>query len=517
MRCANSISYWATALFAVLATSACGGAGAPPDPGGGGGPDPFGSMAPKTSFTDAEIRHLLVRTRFGVTPADLDRVAAIGVPAFVAEMLVFPPVGSTPWEQTAAQILVNEDDPPGLEGGFPNQGQVAQWWQSLCLGNPNAFQEALGLFWHDHFATSTEVLEESNMYWFVSHANLFRGQGTGNLRALLVAVARDWAMLRWLDGITSTKDAPNENFAREFWELFTRGVDQGYTQADILEAARAFTGYRQRFNATTGQAFVEFDPNRHDPGSKTVLGSVIPGQSLTDDYQAVVDITLDTGTLSSEWFARKFLEHYCYADPPQARIDELAALLRGANWEIAPVLQALFVSEAFYSEKALEGFVKSPVEQGIGFMRSANLPIVLRDLDRSLVALGHRPSQPPNVNGWPGGELWLSAQGMVERSNLVEKAIAARTYQAGLGISVADLLPTPTATSGEVVDALSALLRVDLAPDERTECVTYMDTQRLSNGTVISDPFDPTNPTDIDERVRGLLYILGQHPLFLIR
>jgi hypothetical protein len=230
-----------------------------------------------------------------------------------------------------------------------------------------------------------------------------------------------------------------------------------------------------------------------------------------------VDITLDTGTATSEWFARRLLQYFCYADPPAERIDEVADLIRASNWEIAPVLQALFVSEAFYSEKAKEGFVKSPVEFAAGFIRSTGLVIQTRDLDRSLTALAQRPTQPPNVNGWPSGTLWLSAQGMVERANLVQRCITARTYQQGLGIDPADLLPPGTPSSSEVVDALAALLDVPLSPTEHTEYATYLDTQRLSNGTVVPDPFDPTNPTDIDERVRGLLYVLSQHPEYAVR
>ncbi len=102
----------------------------------------------------------------------------------------------------------------------------------------------------------------------VQQINLWRKQGSGNLRSLLLSMARDSMMLVWLDGILNTKNAPNENFAREWFELFSLGVDNGYTQADIVQAAKAFTGYRLRFDAVTGQAYTQFDPTRHDTGRR---------------------------------------------------------------------------------------------------------------------------------------------------------------------------------------------------------------------------------------------------------
>jgi hypothetical protein len=128
-----------------------------------------------------------------------------------------------------------------------------------------------------------------------------------------------------------------------------------------------------------------------------------------------------------------------------------------------------------------------------------------------------RPTQPPDVNGWPRGTLWLSAQGMIERANFLRRCIVSRDLQSGVGISVADLLPAGRPTAEEVVDRLAWLLRVTLSPDERATCVTYLDTIRQADGQTVASPFDPTDNRHLEERVRGLLYILGQHPSYLIR
>ena len=141
---------------------------------------------------------------------------------------------TTALETTAAGHLVNTTDPVGLEGQFPSQQQVARYWLHLMINNPNPFQEVLAFFWHDHFASSTINLEGSATRWMVDQVNLWRKKGNGNLRQLLLDMSRDSVMLFFLDGVLNTKSAPNENFAREFWELFTLGVDNGYTQADIV-------------------------------------------------------------------------------------------------------------------------------------------------------------------------------------------------------------------------------------------------------------------------------------------
>jgi uncharacterized protein (DUF1800 family) len=455
-----------------------------------------------------------VRTHFGITDPHYQAAVAAGVPAYVDAMLVFP-AGSAV-ETQADALLVNPDDPPGLEGGFPSYAQLAQWWLYMMTRSTTPFQERLALFWHDHFAASSDVLEGGATHWAKDHVNLWRRKGNGNLRTLLVDMSRDRLMLQWLNGLQSTKNAPNENFPREFFELFTLGVDQGYTQADILEAARAFTGYRARFDATTGQSFVEFDPNRHDAGSKTIFGVTIPGQSRTDDYQAVVDLTVDHRPVA-EFVSRKIFEHFCHEDPSDAVVDAMAAILRANDYELSPLLATLFKSEAFYSAKSRACLVKGPVDHGVGFVRSTGLVIRLGTLDAALAIEGQRPTQPPTVNGWPIGTEWLSAQGMLDRANVVLTCVTDRTRQAAAGVDVAALLPPGTPTSGEVVDALAARLRVTLSTSERDACVTYLDTQRLSDGSVVPSPFDPANPTHVDERVRGLLYVLAQHPTYQLR
>jgi hypothetical protein len=198
-------------------------------------------------------------------------------------------------------------------------------------------------------------------------------------------------------------------------------------------------------------------------------------------------------------------------------VDQAAQMLRDEGYELTPLLRTLLLSEAFFSDASRAGFVRAPIEMSVGFINSTGLVIQPRLLDAAVTAMGQRPTQPPTVNGWPGGEQWLSAQGMVDRANVVEACISARELQEALGIDVADLMPSGTPTSAEVVDAITDLLGVEPTPGEIQTYTTYLDTDREPNGTIVADPFDPTDPIHVDERLRGLLYVVSGHPQYHVR
>jgi len=483
------------------------------------------SFAVETGTLDDDaLRHFLRRTQYGVRQSELDTLKTGGVAPYVDAMLVFP-ASPTPAETSAAPLLTSSTD---LVGNFPSTTALARWWTQIMIDTQAPFQETLAFFWHDHFGVSSANFDGSESRWIATHVNLLRHEGNGNLRTLLLDVARDPAMLKFLDGFQNTKAKPNENFGREFWELFSLGVDNGYTQADIVESARALTGYRESYDSVSGLQNAVLDlPGRHDPGSKTILGQTILGQTATDDYAQVVDITLQHGKVA-EYITKKLFEYFCYENPPQALVDTMAAQLRTQNYELTPFLKSLFTSEAFFSKKARRGLVKSPLEFTIGFIRSTGLKMTTSSttapafdigaLDTSLTNQAQRPTQPPTVAGWPTGDLWLAAQGMVERINVVHVCVDDTTDQARLGISVNAILPPlASRTADSVVDTLAKLLDVQLTTQDRSDLVAYMNTTRDAAGNVTSSPFDPASQTQIDERCRGLLWILAQHPTYQAR
>ena len=189
----------------------------------------------------------------------------------------------------------------------------------------------------------------------VDQNQLLRRYALGNWRELTHQMARDRAMLKWLDNARNVKAHPNENFARELMELFTLGIGN-YTEADVRESARAFTGYT--FRRRTGEFF--FNAEQHDDGSKTFLGKT--GNLNGDD---VIDIVF-AQPAAPKYFAKRLLEFFVYSDPEPALIDALAATIRANDFNMAPVFAALFRSDVFYSDRAYRALVKSPVEFVIG-------------------------------------------------------------------------------------------------------------------------------------------------------
>ena len=479
----------------------------------------YKSFEPLSAPTEDDLRHFLERTHFGFSDFHYGELVTRGLPEYVDLMTTF---FDQPQLETNARAayLVEPSDP---EARFPSSWDITRWWTALCMGTVNPFQEKLALHWHDHFACSSEILTEDTRYTMVTQINLWRQEGAGNARDLILSMARDWAMLIFLDGVENTKVEPNENFGREFFELYCLGVDNHYTQPDIEEAARAFTGYKLEYFSQTGQSYVRFDPLLHDPDEKWILGSRIAPQNAEDDYAEIVDITLafknpETGVSAcAEWLCRSLLRHFCCDDPAPELVDQMARMLE-TDWELKPLLMALFQSEAFFSSRAKEGIVKTPMEQFLGFMRSTGLigdPTTIYD---RMQRLGNFIGQPPTVDGWPEGTAWFSAQDMVERANLINYfAAEQRVAQAAIGIDVADLLPSGTPNATEVVDALALRLRLALGDSERTVLATYLEQDRDFTGAVIDDPWDPTDDVQVDKKVRGLLYIMGQHPTYLTR
>ncbi len=466
------------------------------------------NLAQQAEFSAADVDHLLRRTQFGVSVEGRAAVASGGVPAFVDAMLTFP-AEETAVEREAAQLLANDDDPAGLEGRFPSANDVTEWWLHLMMHSDAPFQERLAMFWHDHFAVSSDGLNGQERHWMVDLVQLLRRQGVGNFRTLVVEVSRSSAMLEWLDSTSNVRGEPNENFAREFFELFTAGADNGYTEADIQEASRAFTGYRNRLDADTNLRYTEFDSERKDIFAKVLFDDVVVRGNGEDgdDFQDVVDVTFANLPVA-EWLAEKLLLEFVNDAPTEAQVTEVAAVIREEAYEMRAILRRLFLSRMFYENSGT--MVKMPVEHAIGFVRSTNLFMPPSTMRSELDSLAQVPSRPPSVFGWPQGSEWLSSEGMVERANLVRRAIENRTYQTDNGYELT--LPSGDAsTAGEVVDHFAVLLGVVLLATEREVLVSYMNTHVRNDDTREEDPFDPTETRDVDERVRGLLYILANH------
>jgi uncharacterized protein (DUF1800 family) len=494
-------TFGATLVASLWALSGC-------TEGGENGP-PENSLAAQEAYSEEDIDHMLMRAEFGIDETERTEMRTMGLAAYVDQMLDFPTTGTSAVETAAFAYLVNSGDPAGLEGKFPSTADISDWWLYLMLHSEHPFQERLALFWHDHFAISYTALRSDERFMMVDYINKLRRLGIGNFKTLVLELARDAAMLEWLDGSSNIKTEPNENFAREFFELFTVGADRGYTEADIQEAARAFTGYRNRLDSTSNLRYHEFDSDRKDVGAKVLFDDVILRNNVAtvDDYDLVVDATFTHLDVAS-WLAEKLLLEFVTDDPNPQLIANLAAVIRRNDYEMKPILRSLFLSSAFYLRK--REIIRMPIDYGIGLVRATGLMVEPDDIRAELTSLAQLPGDPPSVFGWPQGSEWLSAAGMVERANLARRLIGERTFQSNNNYAVA--MPSGTPDAAAVVDHFAALMAVRLSDEERTTLITYLDSHVLNNGDVQVDAFDPADPQDINNRVRGLIYILANHP-----
>ena len=361
------------------------------------------ATGPVAAIPFEDARHLAARTGFGLATAD--EIAALGPLDYESavdrlldgvrrDAVTAPPE----WvdEPCPDWRAIRTMDPNARAAFFKSLRErrlpLKMWWFGEMLRTDSPLTERMVLFWHNHFTSSLNKVRWPHLLY---HQNaLFRRLATGNFAELLRAVARDRAMLLYLDSQTNRVGQANENFARELLELFTLGEGQGYTERDIREAARAFTGWM--VNPGTG----EFTVARrfHDTGSKTFLGRT--GRFDGDD---IIDIVLDQPRIA---------EHICeilwrafVSDTPDAgAVRRLAAVFRRSGYELRPTLRALFLSAEFRAPANRGVLTKSPVDVVAGTLRFMDaLDIDRKKGVRVLRAMGQDLFDPPNVKGWPGG------------------------------------------------------------------------------------------------------------------
>ncbi len=272
------------------------------------------------------------------------------------------------------------------------------------LTSPRPLQEKMALFWHGHFATNEEKVRDYRK--MLRQVELFQREGMGNFRTLMVHIAQDPAMLAFLDAGVNVKGSPNENFAREIMELFTLGVDN-YTEHDIREAARAFTGWN-----FVGLDF-QIDRSKHDGGEKQLLGR----QGRFDGVE-VINILLEQPA-APEFIAAKLYRFFVRDDISPAVRTALGARLREADYALAPLLETLLLSKDFYADESRATRFKSPVEYVVSTYRKLGLPQVPGAPDFNLVtaSLGQHLLYPPTVAGWSYGRSWITPSLLIERGN----------------------------------------------------------------------------------------------------
>jgi uncharacterized protein (DUF1800 family) len=382
-------------------------------------------LAPTRWNFDAAA-HLVVRAGFGGRPDEIQKVQALGLERAVGMLVEAtpdhypPPAWADPHDQDELRLQAQEALTPEqkqlarkiLDEQFRNEMKdLTRWWITRMVNTPSPFLEKMTLFWHGHFATSGLKVRPAFKMWLQNET--LRRNALGNFRSLVKAISRDPAMMVWLDVVQSKKENPNENFAREIMELFTLGEGH-YTESDVKEAARAFTGYR--INGPD-QSF-RFAPLQFDSGPKNFMGKTGPWNG-----DQIIDFIVSQPQCA-RLIAAKIWIFFAYDAPAPELVDALASELRNGHYELRPFMKRLFSSEEFYSSQTRDSQIKSPVQLLVQALRT--LPIPFPDssvLEFAFRQMGQVPFFPPNVKGWDGGKSWINTATLTFRYKLARQLV----------------------------------------------------------------------------------------------
>ncbi len=384
---------------------------------------PLSLWAGPAEMTFEEARHLIARTGFGAAPDEIARFIGMSYADGVDQIL--DGVQGTPtnpmpewvngWAYPHDQIWALGQTRTDLyfNNRYHDMRSLQKWWLREMIETPSPLTEKLVLFWHDHFATSAD--EHERPQWAGLQNQMFRTHAAGNFADLAEGILQDPGMLYFLTNTENRAAAPNENLAREFLELFTLGEGRGYDETDVVEAARALTGHT--INTQGGDAYV-FDHIVHDHGIKTILGNT--GRHNADDLPRIVLDHPSFGPFVVERLWRAFVSH----TPDPDEVTRLAAIWRAADWELKPLLRAMFLSDAFWDPANRGTIVKSPVELMVGSLRTFGTPLpYLDDLLWAVEDLGQELFFPPNVGGWPEGTGWINDATASSRATMLHQLL----------------------------------------------------------------------------------------------
>lgn len=461
------------------------------------------------AWTTPEVAHLLKRTMFGATKADIDFFRGMSMSQAVDTLLNVAPGPPAPPVKN-----YNNDEIPATDPDYAipqgntwvntftmeedsNRNRVASWkawWTGRMINQDRTITEKMVLFWHNHFATEANIY--NNGVYGYRHYLLLRQHSIGNFKQLVRGVTIDLAMLRYLDGYLNTAGSADENYARELQELFTLGKENNpnYTEPDVLAAARVLTGWR--IDKETGTVY--FKPGEHDTGAKKFSsfygGASIAGRSGASAGDAELDDLLtmifSKSTEVSEFIVRKLYRWFCYytidANTETNVIKPLAQLFRNSNWEVKPVLATLLKSEHFFDALSQGCLIKSPLELLVGLCREFNVVFppasdYVNAYDMwGFVAfqagdMQQSPGDPPGVSGWPSYyqlpafyEIWINSDTLPKRNRFSDQLIVMGYTRNGVVLRIdpvafAKTLPNATDPNALINDALNILFRVPVS------------------------------------------------------
>jgi uncharacterized protein (DUF1800 family) len=449
----------------------------------------------KSPWDVKKVGHLYRRAAFGATAAELEAGLKAG-PHQTIDHLLQSGGGQEEFDRRMAPLAESI--------ARSNSGnQARSWWLYRMMYTPHPLHEKLTLFWHNHFATSNRKVQNAG-YMLGQYALLHR-HALGNFRTLLQEISKDPAMMVWLDTIQSRKGKPNENYARELMELFSLGIGTpekpNYTETDIRQAARAFTGWTIQAGKTA------FQPGRHDDGVKTVLGKTGPFMGAD-----IVNLCLEQK--ASPYFIAGKLFRFLVSEtiaPTAELLEPLAVQFRKSDYHFGALVETVLRSNLFFSPLVYRTRVKSPVDFALGIVRALEGRIGTLALAAALEDLGQNVFHPPTVKGWDGGPAWLNGQTLLFRQNLALALTSTEDTRHGRRADPAALV-RKYSKKGDVerVDFLLRLfLQGDVPAESRGELLHYMADAHKQVVPVYWTPEDADNHC-----VRALCHLVLTLPEF---
>jgi uncharacterized protein (DUF1800 family) len=451
----------------------------------------------------SEINHLLKRVLFGVKQSDLAKLKGKTLDEILDIILKPEPSPAPPLNNYNDTNYTDPNIQLGqtwvnavLDGNNTSRrnSSLKSWWIGQMLNQNTSIHEKMILFWHNHFAT--EIVDINDPRYAYKHHTLLRNYALGNFKTLVKEVSIDPAMLRYLNGYLNIKTSPDENYARELQELFTlgKGPKSNYTEGDVKQAARVLTGYN--VNATSISSL--FDPNRHDTGDKqfsAFYNNVIikgkTGVNGASELDELINIIFQQ-TETALHICRKLYRFFVYYEIDEATeanvIVPLANVFRNNNYEIKPVLKALFSSEHFYDPINKACLIKSPIDLCVGLCREFNIsfPIssdvinhyYMHDYIRTQSSnMQQNVGDPPSVAGWPAyhqepqyHEIWINADTLPRRNQFCDTMISNGYTRNGKKINIdiisfVDSLPNPSDPNILINDSLSLIYAIEVSQD----------------------------------------------------
>ncbi|MEK6322313.1 MAG: DUF1800 domain-containing protein [Acidobacteriota bacterium] len=475
-----------------------------------------------TTITYEEAAHLLRRMGFGGSPADIDDITSRGREGAVDFLTNYEQIDNREMDDLLRRSF-DFSDP--LDFPKFNRGELLRWWFTRMTYTRRPFEEKMTLFWHNHFATSASKTGDL----FIYNQNLtLRSHALDQFDDLLLRVARDPAMLIWLDGVTNVRGKPNENFARELQELFTMGItdvvtgEANYSEEDVKEIARAFTGwkfFRVRNDPNPFNYQFIVNPPEHDNTVKTIYNGTQSARTGNLDGADVIEV-ICARRATARYLVKKIFEFFVYPLVPgtsdNATIEKFADVYVSRNHSIKELVRAIFTSDEFFSQRARFGLVKSPVEIIVGPIRMLgaryNPGASARDGAANILAavsifLGQELFNPPDVSGWKLNLGWINTSTLLNRFTYANLLVINRTRDLnapGLWLSHEQLRSFAKKNSKKTLKKLLSILGpLEVDAQMFAALRTYMESDDQGNpiGFALDD-------LTLDKKVRGLIHLI---------